>query len=77
LGAPGRAVIGRAGKAQTAAMAGAMARICNATPEPEGGSTGCAALTRAVNRLRSKNQWNNNTLRSAKSGQLPDLLSRH
>jgi hypothetical protein len=55
LGAPERDVIGRAGKAQTTAMALAMARICNAAPGPEGGSNGCAALTRAVNRIRSKN----------------------
>jgi len=55
LGAPGRAVIGRAGKAQTADMAGAMARICNAAPGPEGGSNGCAALTQAVNGFCTKN----------------------
>jgi hypothetical protein len=55
LGAPGRVVIGRAGKAQTTAMAGAMARICNAAPAPEGGSKGCAALTQTVNGLRTEN----------------------
>ncbi|RPE62902.1 hypothetical protein EDC62_2601 [Tibeticola sediminis] len=36
-------------------MAGAMARICNAAPGPEGGSNGCAALTQAVNGLRTEN----------------------
>jgi hypothetical protein len=55
LGAPGRAVIGRAGKAQTTAMALAMARICNAAPAPEGGSNGYAALTQAVNGFGTKN----------------------
>ncbi len=38
-----RAVIGWAGKAQTAAMACAIARICNAACTPEGGSIGHAA----------------------------------
>jgi hypothetical protein len=54
LGVPGRVVIGRAGKAQTTAMAGAMARICNAAPAPEGDSNGCAALTPTVNGLRTE-----------------------
>jgi hypothetical protein len=54
LSAPGRAVIGRAGKAQTTAMALAMARICNAALAPEGGSNGCAALTQAVNGFCTK-----------------------
>jgi hypothetical protein len=56
LGAPGRVVIGRAGKAQTTAMAVAMARICNAAPAPEGGSNGRAALTQVVSGIRSKNR---------------------
>jgi hypothetical protein len=72
LGAPGRAVIGRSGKAQTTAMAGAMGRICSATPAPEGGLTECAALTQTVNGLRTENCQNINTLHLAKSGQLPD-----
>jgi hypothetical protein len=45
LGAPERAVIGRAGKAQITAMAHAMAKICNAASVGEGGSIGCAALS--------------------------------
>jgi hypothetical protein len=69
LGAPGRVVIGRAGKAQTTAMAGAMARICKAD------SNGCAALTQTVNGLRTENFLNINTLPFARSGQLPDLGS--
>jgi hypothetical protein len=43
MGAPERAVIGRAGKARSAAMAGAMASIRNAASVVEGGSIGCAA----------------------------------
>jgi hypothetical protein len=43
LGAPERAVIGRDGKARTAAMACAMARIRNAASVVEGSSIGCAA----------------------------------
>jgi hypothetical protein len=45
LGAPERAVIGRAGKARTAAMACAMARMRNAAGAVEGGSIGCAAAS--------------------------------
>ena len=45
LGAPERAVIGRAGKARTAAMACAMARMRNAAGAVEGGSIGCAAFS--------------------------------
>jgi hypothetical protein len=45
LGAPERAVIGRAGKARILAMAGAMARMRNAAGVVEGGSIGCAAAS--------------------------------
>jgi hypothetical protein len=45
LGAPERAVIGRAGKARTAAMACAMARLRNAAGVVEDGSIGCAAVS--------------------------------
>jgi hypothetical protein len=45
LGAPERAVVGRDGKARTAAMACAMARIRNAASVVEGSSIGCAALS--------------------------------
>jgi hypothetical protein len=44
-GAPERAVIGRDGKARTAAMAGAMARMRNAASVVEGSLIGCAALS--------------------------------
>jgi hypothetical protein len=73
LAAPGRVVIGRAGKAQTTAIAGGMARIRSVAPAPEGGSNGCAALTQAVNGFCTKNGSNINTLHSAQRGQLPDL----
>jgi len=43
LGGPERAVIGCDGKAQTAAIAPAIARICNAASAAEGGSIGCVA----------------------------------
>jgi hypothetical protein len=43
MGAPERAVIGRAGKARSADMARAMASIRNAASVVEGGSIGCAA----------------------------------
>jgi hypothetical protein len=43
LGAPERAVIGRDGKARTAAIVCAMARIRNAASVVEASSIGCAA----------------------------------
>jgi len=45
LSAPERVVIGCTGKAQIFAMAGAMAKICNAASVPEGGAIGRAALS--------------------------------
>jgi hypothetical protein len=54
LGAPGRVVIGRAGKAQTTAMAGAIEEDLQRRPRPEDGSNGCAALTQAVNGPHTK-----------------------
>jgi YD repeat-containing protein len=45
MGAPERAVIGRAGKARSVDMARAMASIRNAASVVEGGSIGCAACS--------------------------------
>jgi hypothetical protein len=47
LNAPERAGIGRAGKARTAAMACAIARIRNAASVAEGGSIGRVAVSPA------------------------------
>jgi hypothetical protein len=68
-----RAVIWWAGKAQTAARAGAIARICNVARAPEGSSIGHAAHPPMVNVRPYGKSFQSKGLPAKTSGQLPDL----